>query len=216
MGFAIMIMILSAAVSAAFMFRDVPFDKYTSNVTRGQSDIVNETTGEKLTSYEAWLQYSIMSDSFSARNREGFDSATIKLSDFNSKRIEKLDRVYRASRVLIFVSVILLVFGFLVVRRRRMYDCVVWGGLAGTVIGIIFILLVWIGKGDFFGGIKAMAFKHDYLVFFNGDDYLRDILPDRMGINMFTAFAVVLIVGFLVTLIVRIVSMRKSEPHRFR
>ena len=28
MGFAIMIMILSAAVSAAFMFRDVPFDKY--------------------------------------------------------------------------------------------------------------------------------------------------------------------------------------------
>ena len=42
MGFAIMIMILSAAVSAAFMFRDVPFDKYTSNVTRGQSDIVNE------------------------------------------------------------------------------------------------------------------------------------------------------------------------------
>ena len=135
-----MIMILSAAVSAAFMFRDVPFDKYTSNVTRGQSDIMNETTGEKITAYEAWLQYSIMSDSFSARNREGFDSATIKLSDFNSKRIEKLDRVYRASRVLIFVSVILLVFGFLVVRRRRMYDCVVWGGLSGTVIGIIFII----------------------------------------------------------------------------
>ena len=41
MGFAIMIMILSAAVSAAFMFRDVPFDKYTSNVTRVHSDIVN-------------------------------------------------------------------------------------------------------------------------------------------------------------------------------
>ena len=101
------------------------------------------------------------------------------------------------------------------VKKRRMYECVVWGGVAASVIGIVSLILLAVSGSGIFYGVREMVFKGRYDVFFSGDDRLIALIPDNLGLRMFLIYTGVILAGLVITIIVRLISWRKTQPHKF-
>ena len=76
------------------------------------------------------------------------------------------------------------------------------------------ILLAVSGSGIFYG-VREMVFKGRYDVFFSGDDRLIALIPDNLGLRMFLIYTGVILAGLVITIIVRLISWRKTQPHKF-
>ena len=116
---------------------------------------------------------------------------------------------------MMFLSVILLIIGFLAVKKRRMYECVVWGGVAASVIGMVSLILLAVSGSGIFYGVREMVFKGRYDVFFSEDDRLIALIPDNLGLRMFLIYTGAILAGLVITIIVRLISWRKTQPHKF-
>ena len=131
-------------------------------------------------------------------------------------RLEQLADIKSKASNGVFISIVLLVACFVVIRRRRLYECVVWGGAAGVIIGIIsFIAMAVSGSGIMYG-IRRMVFGESYAELFPGHDVLPDIIPAGTGTKVLWVYVGTIFVGLVVTIIVRVISYKKSRPHKFR
>ena len=139
----------------------------------------------------------------------------VKLCDYNLTQLRQLKKVKDEAKRMMFLSVILLIIGFLAVKKRRMYECVVWGGVAASVIGIVSLILLAVSGSGIFYGVREMVFKGRYDVFFSGDDRLIALIPDNLGLRMFLIYTGVILAGLVITIIVRLISWRKTQPHKF-
>mgnify|MGYP000768795975 FL=1 len=101
-------------------------------------------------------------------------------------------------------------------RRRRLYECVVWGGAAGVITGIISFLMMLLSKNGILYGMKKLIFDGDPMVLFPGHDVLPDIIPSGLGVNVLCVYMGTIFVGLAVTIIVRVISYKKSRPHKFK
>ena len=169
-----------------------------------------------LTEFEAWLEYSIIADGLKETgNNVDFDKGNVKLYDYNLTQLRQLKKVKDEAKRMMFLSVILLIIGFLAVKKRRMYECVVWGGVAASVIGMVSLILLAVSGSGIFYGVREMVFKGRYDVFFSGDDRLISLIPDNLGLRMFLIYTGVILAGLVITIIVRLISWRKTQPHKF-
>lgn len=220
MAVAVTLLILSFAVCMAFTARDVSQAHYNTPVFTG-TDISGDRikNGQEAdgihTGFEAWLEYSIIADGFDISNQEGFTGGNIVLCEHNVHRLNQLRAVLKKARNTIFFAVILLVIGFLVVKKRRLYECIVWGGAAGIVISAASLLLLLTSGSGFFYGLKEMIFHDNYGVFFSDQDLLISLIPTGLGLKMFLVYTGTILVGMLVTVIVRLISWKKAQPHKF-
>jgi len=148
-------------------------------------------------------------------NNVDFDKGNVKLCDYNLTQLRQLKKVKDEAKRMMFLSVILLIIGFLAVKKRRMYECVVWGGVAASVIGIVSLILLAVSGSGIFYGVREMVFKGRYDVFFSGDDRLIALIPDNLGLRMFLIYTGVILAGLVITIIVRLISWRKTQPHKF-
>ena len=76
------------------------------------------------------------------------------------------------------------------------------------------ILLAVSGSGIFYG-VREMVFKGRYDVFFSGNDRLISLIPDNLGLRMFLIYTGAILAGLVITIIVRLISWRKTQPHKF-
>lgn len=205
MAVAVTLLILSSAVCMAFAARDVSETQYTPK----QAESV------QMTEFEAWLEYSIIADGFDAGNKKGFAEGNVALCENNLERLEQLKVILKKARFTIFYAIILLVIGFVVVKKRRLYECIVWGGAASLVISAASLLLLLISASGFFYGLKEMVFHDDYRAFFSDQDLLICLIPEGLGIRMFWVYAGTILVGLAVTIVVRLISWKKTQPHKF-
>lgn len=210
MAFAVFLLIISSAISLAFAFRDTGQDGYTSDAAK------NNAAGETgLTDFDAWLEYSIISDGLDADGDDSFTAGTAYICEYNLYRLNQIKKVYNDVNKTILFSAIMILVCYVVVKRRRLYDCIVWGGAAGTGFGALtFIFLLFSKKGVLYG-IKEMIFHENYSVFFSTEDDLISLIPDGTALRMFIVYDIVLVVGLIATIIVRYFSKRKSRPHSF-
>lgn len=205
MAVAVTLLILSSAICMAFAVRDVSEAHYTPK----QADSI------QMTEFEAWLEYSIIADGFDAGNKKGFAEGNVVLCSYNLERLEQLKVVLKKARSTIFYAIILLVIGFLVVKKRRLYECIVWGGAASLVISAASLLLLLISDSGFFYGLKEIVFHDDYSAFFSDQDLLICLIPEGLGSRMFWVYAGTILVGLAVTIVIRLISWKKAQPHKF-
>ncbi|MBO5507867.1 MAG: hypothetical protein J6A00_08945 [Bacteroides sp.] len=215
MAVAVVVLIISTAIMGMFAARDVSEKKYKPTADEViVSDMKNGSTSE-LKDLDAWLEYSIISDGFDSGNRDGFYSGAIYISADNINKLEMLNRIKTQASNGMFFSVIIIVACFLVVRKRRLYECVVWGGAAAMVIGVATIVAMLLSINGAFAGVKEMIFENNYSLFFSDKDVLTAIIPYGTAFKMFWVYSGTIFAGLLVTICVRIVGLKKSKPHKF-
>ena len=174
-------------------------------------DVSNE-----LSEFDAWVEYSIVLDALDGDSEQEYRLGNVYLSTENVMRLEQLADIKSKASNGVFISIVLLVACFVVIRRRRLYECVVWGGAAGVIIGIIsFIAMAVSGSGIMYG-IRRMVFGESYAELFPGHDVLPDIIPAGTGTKVLWVYVGTIFVGLVVTIIVRVISYKKSRPHKFR
>ena len=212
MAIAVIMLIISSAVFVSFYGIKFDEERYISEIT----SIEETEDNEEMTGFEAWLEYSIIAEGLTESGNDiTFDEGNVKLCDYNLNRLDELKRVRDEAKRMIFLSLILLVIGFLAVKKRRMYECVVWGGVGASVIGIISLLLLAVSRSGIFYGIREMVFNGKYDVFFSDEDLLISLIPGSLAIKMFIIYAAVILVGLVITIVVRIISWKKTRPHKF-
>ena len=212
MAAAVIMLIISSAVFISFYGTNIDEEVYTSEIT----SIEETEDSEEMTGFEAWLEYSIIADGLMEHGNDvTFDEGNIKLCDYNLNRLDLLKHVRDEAKRMIFLSVIMLVIGFLVVKKRRMYQCVVWGGVGASIIGILSLVLLAVSRSGIFYGIREMVFNGRYDVFFSDEDMLISLIPESLAVKMFIIYAVVILTGLITTMIVRLVSWKKTLPHKF-
>lgn len=205
MAVAVTLLILACAVCMAFSARDVSESHYTPK----RADEIEMTT------YEAWLEYSIITDGFDSGNKKGFAEGNVELCEYNLDRLEQLKGILKKARFTIFFAIVLLVIGFLVVKKRRLYECIVWGGAASVVISGASLLLLLASKSGFFFCLKEMIFHDTYSALFSEQDFLTYLIPEGLGMRLFLVYVGTILVGLAVTIIVRLFSWKKAQPHKF-
>ena len=217
LAIAVVMLIVSSAVFISFQGVNISEAEYTSEMT-GRTFETDGADGSEtaLTQFEAWLEYSIIADGLKETgNNVDFDKGNVKLYDYNLTQLRQLKKVKDEAKRMMFLSVILLIIGFLAVKKRRMYECVVWGGVAASVIGMVSLILLAVSGSGIFYGVREMVFKGRYDVFFSGDDRLISLIPDNLGLRMFLIYTGVILAGLVITIIVRLISWRKTQPHKF-
>jgi hypothetical protein len=207
MAVAVFLLITSSAVFLAFSARNISEKSYGFQVATASD--------ASMTEFEAWLQYSIISDGFDSDEEDCFTNGTAELCEYNIDRLTQLKKVYNESKKTIFFSIIMMIVCFFVVKRRRLYECVVWGGAAGTLFGILTFGMIFFSRNGLFYGIRQMVFYEDYMVFFSGEDMLTKLIPGSLALKMFLVYGAVIAAGLIVTIVVRIISRHKSQPHKF-
>ncbi len=216
MALSLVLLIISTAIMCSFMVRKVTQSSYAPSTGGSITSVMNNGQTEELTDFEAWLEYSIVSDGLDGDSEEEYRKGNIYLSTENIIRLEQLADVKSKASNGVFVSVVLLVACFVVIRRRRLYECVVWGGAAGVIIGLISFLAVTFSRSGMMYGIREMIFHGSYTELFPGHDALADIIPAGTGTRVLVVYLGTIFVGLIVTIIVRAISYKKSRPHRFR
>lgn len=216
MALSLVILIISSAIMGAFMVRNVSEDSYKPSNSGKIVSVMNNGESGKLTDFEAWLEYSIVSDGLDGDSEEEYRQGSIYISTENVIRLEQLRDVKVKASNGVFISIVVLVVCFVVVRRRRLYECVVWGGAAGVIIGIISFLMMAFSTSGIMYGIKKMVFDGSYSELFPGHDVLADIIPDGTGLRVLCVYLGTIFVGLVLTIVVRVVSYKKSRPHKFK
>ena len=211
MAVAVFLLITSSAVSLAFAFRDTGQEAYINNTSTATA-----TAGDaQMTKFDAWLEYSIISDGMDADGDDSFSGGTAYICEYNLYRLNQIKTAYKEAKRTVFFSIIMMLICFLVVKRRRLYECIVWGGAAGAGLGVLTFVLLFFSRSGFFYGIKEMVFHENYSIFFSTEDDLIALIPDNMALRMFLIYGVSIVAGLLITIIVRYISRRKSKPYRF-
>lgn len=216
MALSLVMLIISSAVTLAFAVRNVPEKSYRPNKDGGISSVMNNGQTETLTNFDAWVEYSIVSDGLDGDSEDGYREGSMYLSTENVMRLEQLRSAKVKASNGVFISLVVLVVCFVVVSRRRLYECIVWGGAAGVIIGLMSLLMISVSKSGVAYGIKRMIFGGSYTELFPGHDALADIIPDGMGARVMCVYLGTICAGLMLTIAVRVVSYRKSRPHRFR
>lgn len=211
MAVAVFLLITSSAISLAFAFRDTGQEAYMA----GNKDHVATAGDAQMTNFDAWLEYSIISDGLDIDGDDSFSGGTAYICEYNLYRLNQIKKVYSDGRKTVFFSIIMILICFLVVKRRRLYECIVWGGAAGTGAGVLTFVLLFFSQSGFFYGIKEMVFHENYSVFFSTEDDLISLIPDSMALRMFLIYGVSIVAGLIITIIVRYISKRKSKPYKF-
>lgn len=216
MALSLVILIISSAIMLAFEARKVSEKSYRPNKDGEISSVMNNGGSEKLTDFEAWVEYSIVSDGLDGDSEDGYRDGSIYLSTENVMRLEQLRSVKVKASNGMFISLVVLVVCFVVVQRRRLYECVVWGGAAGVITGLICFLMVALSGSGMAYGIRRMVFGGSYAELFPGHDVLSDIIPDGLGLKVLCVYMGTLFAGLVLTIVVRLISYKKSRPHSFR
>lgn len=216
MALSLVMLIISSGIMGAFMMRNVSRASYKP-ISSGEieSAMNNGQTG-KLSDFEAWVEYSIVSDGLDYDGEESYRKGSIYLSTENVIRLEQLKEAKKKASNGVFISIILIVACFVVIRRRRLYECVVWGGAAGVIIGLISFLTMLCSKSGVLFGIKKLIFEGSGEALFPGHDVLADILPVGLGERALIVYLGAIFAGLVVTIVVRVISYKKSRPHKFR
>ena len=216
MALSLVSLIISSAIMCAFMARKVPEGSYKPNKSGTITSVMNNGQTEELTDFSAWLEYSIVSDGLEDDTGDSYRKGSIYLSTENIVRLEQLSDVRSKASNGVFISVVIRVACFVVIRRRRLYECVVWGGAAGVIVGIVSMVAVLLSRSGISYGIKRMVLSGDNTALFPGHDVLPDIIPSDMGIRVICVYSGVIFVGLVATIVVRVISYKKSRPHKFR
>lgn len=217
LAIAVVMLIVSSAVFLSFYAVYIREEEYQSEISgKTITTVESDGTEVELTDFEAWLEYSIIADGFKETgNNVDFDKGNVTLCDYNQAQLKELKKVKDEAKRMIFLSVILLLVGFLAVKKRRMYECVVWGGAGASVIGLISLVLLALSKHGILYGVREMVFHGRYDVFFSKEDSLISLIPETLAVKMFLIYTMVILAGLIITIIVRLISWRKTQPHKF-
>lgn len=216
MALSLVLLIISTAIMCSFSVCRVAEKSYKPSNSGTISSVMNNGQTEELSEFDAWVEYSIVLDALDGDSEQEYRLGNVYLSTENVMRLEQLADIKSKAGNGVFISIVLLVACFVVIRRRRLYECVVWGGAAGVIIGIIsFIAMAVSGSGIMYG-IRRMVFGESYAELFPGHDVLPDIIPAGTGTKVLWVYVGTIFVGLVVTIIVRVISYKKSRPHKFR
>mgnify|MGYP002528832437 FL=1 len=216
MALALVILIISSAVMCSFMVRKVSEGNYKPQKSGKIMSVMNNGQSEELSELDAWVEYSIISDGLDGSGSEDYRAGNIYLSTENEIRLDQLKDIKSKASNGMFISLVILIACFVIIKKRRLYECVAWGGAAGVIIGIISFLMMLFSRNGILYGMKKLIFDGDSTALFPGHDVLADIIPSGLGLKVLCVYLGTIFVGLVVTIIVRVVSYKKSRPHRFR
>lgn len=216
MALSLVILIISSAVMCSFMVRKISQGNYRPQKSGKITSVMNNGQTEELTDLDAWVEYSIISDGLDGSGDEDFRAGNIYLSTENEIRLDQLKDIKSKASNGVFISLVILIACFVVIKRRRLYECVVWGGAAGVIIGLISFLMMLLSKNGILYGMKKLIFDGDSTVLFPGHDVLPDIIPSGLGLKVLCVYLGTILVGLVITIVVRVVSYKKSRPHKFK
>ena len=216
MALSLVILIISSAVMSSFMVRKVSQVNYKPYKDVKITSVMNTGQTEELSDLDAWVEYSIISDGLDGTENDDYRKGNIYLSTENEIRLDQLRDIKSKASNGVFISIVILIACFVVIRRRRLYECVVWGGAAGVITGIISFLMMLLSKNGILYGMKKLIFDGNPTVLFPGHDVLPDIIPSGLGVNVLCVYMGTIFVGLAVTIIVRVISYKKSRPHKFK
>lgn len=216
MALSLVILIISSAIMGAFAVRNVSEGSYKPNNSGKIVSVMNNGESSELTNFEAWLEYSIVSEGLDGDSEDEYKKGSIYLSTENIVRLEQLHDVKVKASNGVFISLVVLAACFVVIRRRRLYECVIWGGAAGVIIGIVSFLMMTFSTSGLMYGIRKMVLDGSYSVLFPGHDVLADIIPDGTGMKVLCVYLGTIFAGLVLTIVVRVISYKKSRPHKFK
>lgn len=216
MALSLVLLIISTALMCSFSVCRVTEKSYSPSGGDTINAVMNNGQTEKLSDFDAWVEYCIVLDGLDGDSEQEYRLGNIYLSTENVIRLEQLADIKSKASNGVFISIVLLVACFVVIRRRRLYECVVWGGAAGVIIGIISFIAMTVSGGGIMYGIRRMVFDGSYTELLPGHDVLPDIIPAGTGTKVLWVYVGTIFVGLVVTIAVRVISYKKSRPHKFR
>ena len=216
MALSLVLLIISTALMCSFSVCRVTEKSYSPSGGDTINAVMNNGQTEELSDFDAWVEYCIVLDGLDGDSEQEYRLGNIYLSTENVIRLEQLADIKSKASNGVFISIVLLVACFVVIRRRRLYECVVWGGAAGVIIGIISFVAMAISGSGIMYGIRRMVFDGNYAELFPGHDVLPEIIPAGTGTKILWVYVGTIFVGLVVTIVVRVISYKKSRPHKFR
>ena len=216
MALSLVLLIISTALMCSFSVCRVTEKSYSPSGGDTINAVMNNGQTEKLSDFDAWVEYCIVLDGLDGDSEQEYRLGNIYLSTENVIRLEQLADIKSKASNGVFISIVLLVACFVVIRRRRLYECVVWGGAAGVIIGLISFIAMTVSGGGIMYGIRRMVFDGSYTELLPGHDVLPDIIPAGTGTKVLWVYVGTIFVGLVVTIAVRVISYKKSRPHKFR
>lgn len=216
MALSLVLLIISTALMCSFSVCRVTEKSYSPSGGDTINAVMNNGQTEELSDFDAWVEYCIVLDGLDGDSEQEYRLGNIYLSTENVIRLEQLADIKSKASNGVFISIVLLVACFVVIRRRRLYECVVWGGAAGVIIGIISFIAMTVSGGGIMYGIRRMVFDGSYTELLPGHDVLPDIIPAGTGTKVLWVYVGTIFVGLVVTIAVRVISYKRSRPHKFR
>lgn len=216
MALSLVLLIISTALMCSFSVCRVTEKSYSPSGGDTINAVMNNGQTEELSDFDAWVEYCIVLDGLDGDSEQEYRLGNIYLSTENVIRLEQLADIKSKASNGVFISIVLLVACFVVIRRRRLYECVVWGGAAGVIIGIISFIAMTVSGGGIMYGIRRMVFDGSYKELLPGHDVLPDIIPAGTGTKVLWVYVGTIFVGLVVTIAVRVISYKRSRPHKFR
>ena len=170
------------------------------------------TTG--LTAFEKQLIYTQLTDSFVDSKAKSYEIAGYKLSKRNTRALDDFKKKYLRAEWISLISGVLTVLFMAKLKKRRMFDAFVTGGvLAGACTALNAMLLMAL-RTDTALSIKAAIFHGEY-DFLTGDDVLKSLLPSDFFGRMAGLYVLYVVLLALIFAFIKWFIGFLGRPHRF-
>lgn len=169
---------------------------------------------ETITSAEAILNYEQLADDFEAFFNKKYNVSGYDILGENVEKLNNLKVYYRWAWVISIVCVIIAVYSFTILSKRRNFMPFLYGGVFAAFITSINTFILMKSDKAIFEALRNMIFREDYSYFSEGDILLRIMPPD---FAKWLALTYVFIVFILILLMVfiRAFIIFCGRPHKF-
>lgn len=159
--------------------------------------------------FEAEFNYEYMTDEVMG-NQTISGMASFETSEHLQNRLEQLGELYRVSKWICGIGIVLIVGLLLILRNQKWYECFQYGAILTGIEAVVLAgITVWLEP------LRIFIFKSQYTELFGTDQHFTELLPDNWAFCTWITGIGILLVWILVFLLIYAVSRRSYRPHRF-
>jgi len=169
---------------------------------------------ETITSAEAILNYEQLADDFETFFSKKYNVSGYEILNENVNKLNELKVYYRWAWVISVICVIVAIYSFTIISKRRDFTPFLYGGIFAAFLTSINAFVLIKSDKPIFEALRNMIFREDYSYFSEGDILLQIMPPDYAKWLALTYIFIVIIL-ILTMIFIRAFIIFCGRPHKF-
>lgn len=168
-----------------------------------------------ISTFEATLNYEHLKSGFRLENKDAITLATYEINNHSRQVLEKVRNSYHAAWYLAVISLIVTAAFLMYLKKRRKYEFVLWGSLAGIGSTLLVPVFLFVFKHALFRNLWAFLIKGDGSGIFYNDTVMASLIPGKWALRQLFIFEGNLIILAGICIFLYFIVGKNAKPHKF-